>query len=164
LHHGTQSQAKARFFGDATARENQKTAPTDFSCLSLGTETATIVDQTVTSRETNLVRRYKLGSVEPFSASYNDNLNKFRAEAAKGWTEFNPAYSYAGLKVVTHAGPLTLVVPPSQQAIQIDDFARCVRDDRPTRVPGEMGRRDMVIIEAIYASAAQGGKRVEIAV
>jgi hypothetical protein len=107
LHHGTQSQAKARFFGDATARENQKTAPTDFSCLSLGTETATIVDQTVTSRETNLVRRYKLGSVEPFSASYNDNLNKFRAEAAKGWTEFNPAYSYAGLKVVTHAGPLT---------------------------------------------------------
>ena len=51
-----------------------------------------------------------------------------------------------------------------QQAVQIDDFARCVRDDQLTRVPGEMGRRDMVIIEAIYASAAQGGKRVEIAV
>jgi hypothetical protein len=30
-------------------------------------------------------------------------------------------------------------------------------------VPGEMGRRDMMIIEAIYASAAQGGKRVEVA-
>jgi hypothetical protein len=27
-----------------------------------------------------------------------------------------------------------------------------------------MGRRDMVIIEAIYASAAQEGKRVELAV
>jgi glucose-fructose oxidoreductase len=104
------------------------------------------------------------GARGDFSTSYNDNLNKFRAEAAKGWIEFNPAYSYAGLQVVTHAGPLTLVVPPSQQSIQIDDFARCVRDDRPTRVPGEMGRRDMVIIEAIYASAAQGGKRVEIAV
>jgi glucose-fructose oxidoreductase len=48
--------------------------------------------------------------------------------------------------------------------MQMDDFARCVRDDLSTRVPGEMGRRDMVIIEAIYASAAQGGKRVEIAV
>jgi glucose-fructose oxidoreductase len=103
------------------------------------------------------------GARGEFSTSYNDNLNKFRAEAAKGWIEINPAYSYTGLKAVTHAGPLSLVVPPSQQAVQIDDFARCVRDDLPTRVPGEMGRRDMVIIEAIYASAAQGGKRVEIA-
>jgi glucose-fructose oxidoreductase len=92
----------------------------------------------------------------------NDNLNKFRAEAAKGWIEINPAYSYVGLQASTHAGPLILVVPPSQQPVQMDDFARCVRDDLPTRVPGEMGR-DMVIIEAIYASAAQGGKRVEIA-
>jgi glucose-fructose oxidoreductase len=31
-------------------------------------------------------------------------------------------------------------------------------------VPGEMGRRDMVIIEAIYQSAAQDGKRIEIKV
>jgi hypothetical protein len=30
--------------------------------------------------------------------------------------------------------------------------------------PGEMGRRDVVIIEAICASAAQGGKRVEVTV
>jgi glucose-fructose oxidoreductase len=92
------------------------------------------------------------------------HLNNFRAEAAKDWIELNPAYSYAGLRAVTHAGPLNLVVPSSQQAMQMDDFARCVRDDLSTRVPGEMGRRDMVIIEAIYASAAQEGKRVEIAV
>ena len=104
------------------------------------------------------------GARGDFSTSYNDNLNKFRAEAAKGWIEINPAYSYSGLQAFTHAGPLILAVPPSQQAVQMDDFARCVRDDLPTRVPGEMGRRDMVIIEAIYASAAQGGKRVEIAV
>jgi glucose-fructose oxidoreductase len=47
--------------------------------------------------------------------------------------------------------------------VQTDDFARCVRSGLATRVPGEMGRRDMAIIEAVYASAAQGGKRVEIA-
>ena len=104
------------------------------------------------------------GARGDFSTSYNDNLNKFRAEAAKGWIEINPAYSYSGLQAFTHAGPLILAMPPSQQAVQMDDFARCVRDDLPTRVPGEMGRRDMVIIEAIYASAAQGGKRIEIAV
>jgi len=27
-----------------------------------------------------------------------------------------------------------------------------------------MGRRDMIIVEAIYTSAAQGGKRIEIKV
>ena len=32
----------------------------------------------------------------------------------------------------------------------------------PSLVPGEMGRRDNVIIEAIFASAAAGGKRVEV--
>jgi len=103
------------------------------------------------------------GARGDFSTSYNDTLNRFRAEAAKGWMEFDPAYSYAGgVKVLTQAGPLDLVVPPSQQAVQIDDFARCVRDDAQSRVAGEMGRRDMAIIEAIYASAAQGGKRIEI--
>jgi predicted dehydrogenase len=40
----------------------------------------------------------------------------------------------------------------------MDDFALCVREDRPTRVPGEMGLRDMKIIAAIY-EAAKTGKR-----
>lgn len=104
------------------------------------------------------------GTRGDFSASYNDEANYFRAEAANGWIALEPAYSYAGLQAVTNAGPLNLAVPPSQQAVQMDDFARCVRDGLATRVPGEMGRRDMAIIEAIYASAAQGGKRVEVKV
>jgi glucose-fructose oxidoreductase len=103
------------------------------------------------------------GARGEFSTSYNDTLNKFRAEAANGWIEIDPAFSYTGLRATTRAGPLQLAVPPSQQAVQMDDFARCVRDDLPTRVPGEMGRRDMMIIAAIYASAAQGGKRIEVA-
>jgi len=53
------------------------------------------------------------------------------------------------------------VPPPSQQAVQMDDFARCLLEGRESPVPGEMGRRDLVIIEAIYRSAAQGGRRVE---
>jgi glucose-fructose oxidoreductase len=46
----------------------------------------------------------------------------------------------------------------------MDDFARCVREGRESPVPGEMGRRDMVILEAIYRSAAAGGARVEVKV
>jgi glucose-fructose oxidoreductase len=94
--------------------------------------------------------------------SYNDNRNNFRAEAKGGWFEVGPAYGYNGLRAATSRGPVNVTPPVSQQALQIDDFALCVRDGRATRVPGEMGRRDMVMVEAIYASAAAGGKRVEV--
>ena len=102
------------------------------------------------------------GAKGEFSTSYNQGLDRFRAEAEKGWIEFGPAFQYGGLKVATSKGTLTLNVPPSQQAGQIDDFARCIREGRESPVSGAMGRRDMVIIEAIYKSAAQGGKRIEI--
>ena len=49
----------------------------------------------------------------------------------------------------------------SQQAKQIDDFALAIKNNRPSPVPGEMGRRDMKIITAIYESM-RTGKRVEI--
>ena len=48
--------------------------------------------------------------------------------------------------------------------MQIDDFALCVKEGRESPVSGEMGRRDMVIIEAIYKSAAENGRRIEIKV
>ncbi len=94
--------------------------------------------------------------------SYNDNANTFRAEAADGWFELAPAYSYTGLRGATHRGPLRIDPPVNQQARQMDDFAQCILTGRATPVPGEMGRRDLCVIEAIYASAAAGGRRVEV--
>lgn len=94
--------------------------------------------------------------------SYNSNRNNFRAEAKEGWFEAGPAYSYRGLRAATSKGPVTPTAPASQQALQMDAFALHVRDGAPNLVPGEMGRRDMVVVEAIYASAAAGGKRVEL--
>jgi predicted dehydrogenase len=43
----------------------------------------------------------------------------------------------------------------------MDDFADCILTGRKIAVPGEMGRRDMVIITAIY-EAARTGKRVKV--
>jgi glucose-fructose oxidoreductase len=102
------------------------------------------------------------GAKGEFATSYNGGADVFRAEGERGWFELKPAFAYGGLNATTSKGALAIAAPPSQQAIQIDDFAQCVRDGRETRVPGEMGRRDLIIIEAIYASAAQGGKRIEI--
>jgi len=97
-------------------------------------------------------------------SSYNDNRNDFRAEAPGGWFEIGPAYGYRGMKAATSRGPVVATQPASLQALQMDDFAVCVRDNLQTRLPGAMGRRDMVIVEAIYASAAAGGKRIEVKV
>ena len=41
--------------------------------------------------------------------------------------------------------------PIRQQTLQIDDFARCVFDNRESLVSGEMGLRDVKIIAATYA-------------
>ena len=93
--------------------------------------------------------------------SYNDGANRFRAEAADGWFEMDPAFSYRGLAGKTSEGPLKFEPPVCQQALQMDEFARCILSGEPSAVSGEMGRRDMRVIEAIYQSAATG-KRVEI--
>jgi glucose-fructose oxidoreductase len=103
------------------------------------------------------------GLVFDGSTSYQQNGNEIRAENADGkqFVQIKPAFGYGGLRGETQAGPLNFKLPMKQQALQMDDFAACVRDNLPSRVPGEMGLRDMKIIEAIY-SAASSGKRVEI--
>jgi len=93
--------------------------------------------------------------------SYDEGRNDFRAEAKDGWIELKPAFNYGGNRGATHRGPIEYAAV-NQQAAQMDDFALCVKEARPTRVPGELGRRDLAIVEAIYASAAAGGKRVAV--
>ncbi|HUG10054.1 MAG TPA: Gfo/Idh/MocA family oxidoreductase [Opitutaceae bacterium] len=102
------------------------------------------------------------GALAKGLTSYNDRANNFRADADRGWFELQSAYIYRNLRGATHKGPLQFSPEVNQQALQMDDFAECVKTGRATPVPGEMGRRDMQIVEAIYASAASDGARVEI--
>jgi len=51
----------------------------------------------------------------------------------------------------------------NQQSAQMDDFANCIKQNRNTIVPGEMGMQDMRIVKAIYRSVASG-KREKIQV
>ena len=88
-------------------------------------------------------------------SSYEDSDNHFRMESADGWAELSPAYSYGGIEGKTAQGPMDFP-EVNQQALQMDDFARCIMEDEQTIVPGEMGKRDMIILEAIYESAETG--------
>ncbi len=40
----------------------------------------------------------------------------------------------------------------------MDDFADCILNNKPTRVPGEMGLRDVQLMAAIYRAAETGQK------
>jgi len=92
--------------------------------------------------------------------SYNDNFNFLRAEADKGIFELTSAFNYSGQKGNTPEGAMNFP-QVNQQAKQMDDFALAIKNNRPTSVPGEMGKRDVRIIAAIY-EAMNTGKKVII--
>ena len=71
----------------------------------------------------------------------------------------DPATSYSGQKMVLEGADRREFKPgdPSVQfSRQLDHFVDAIRDGAPMRTPGEMGLRDLRLIEAIYASAAAG--------
>jgi predicted dehydrogenase len=93
-------------------------------------------------------------------ASYSQNMNYLKAEAEKGVFELTSAFNYSGQAGYTPAGQMDFP-RVNQQARQMDDFALAIKDKRPTPVPGEMGKRDVRIIEAIY-EAMNTGKKITI--
>ena len=107
-----------------TAREHPKTRPDFFRDVEEG------LDWTM---------EFANGAKAEFMTSYNAGEDRFRAESAKGWIEIAPAFGYGGYKVSTNKGPLKITAPQSQQALQIDDFAVCVRDNVQTRAQGRWG-------------------------
>ncbi|HET9052627.1 MAG TPA: Gfo/Idh/MocA family oxidoreductase [Cyclobacteriaceae bacterium] len=100
------------------------------------------------------------GMLAEGSTSYNDSMNFVHAEAENGWFKLQPAFNYSDLRGETVAGKMELP-QVNQQAKQMDDFALAIKNNRPTPVPGEMGKRDVKLIQAIY-EAARSGKRIEL--
>lgn len=101
------------------------------------------------------------GTVSSHSTSYSGNVNRLYMMSTNGWAEIDPAYSYGGLSARTSEGPMELP-QVNQQALQMDDFARCIEEDEQSRVPGEEGLRDMKVIEAIYRSIDAGSEWVGV--
>ncbi|WP_299291166.1 Gfo/Idh/MocA family oxidoreductase [uncultured Mucilaginibacter sp.] len=93
-------------------------------------------------------------------SSYNNNWGYLKAKTEKGFFELEPAYGYGGIDGRTSNGPMNI---PNviQQALQMDDFANCINLKKPTRVPGEEGLKDMLVVDAIYRSL-DSGKREKI--
>lgn len=101
------------------------------------------------------------GIIARCETSYTSDMDLLHANATHGWFELSPAYGYSGIQGKTATGFMDLP-PVNQQAAQMDNFAISVLDNKPVRVPGTLGRADLVIIEAIY-EAMESGKKISIA-
>lgn len=102
------------------------------------------------------------GAVCDAVTSFNHSNDTFRAEGTKGFYDFSEhAFSYKVGTVVSSKGPVHFPAPASQQALQMDNFCECIWSGRESEVNGEMGKRDLKIITAIY-EAAGTGKRVAV--
>jgi predicted dehydrogenase len=100
------------------------------------------------------------GLIASCSTSYNDNMNFLRAEAENGVFELTSAYNYGGQRGSTPDGVMNFP-HINQQAKQMDAFALSIKKNQKTIVPGEMGRRDVKYLQAVY-EAMRTGKRIII--
>jgi predicted dehydrogenase len=112
--------------------------------------------------------KFTSGVVAYCSTSYNSQLfGRYTAKASRGWFEMQPAFYYNG-NHGARSDDKEIRFPEVdalgqyyQFAAEMDDFAQCILNNTPTRVPGEEGLRDVKIMMAIY-EAARSGKTVEL--
>ena len=102
------------------------------------------------------------GLVAECATSFGREMNTLRADCERGWYELSPFQTYDGLKGRTSDGQTfaSTGTSPYQQAKQMDDNALAILRGEPPLVPGEEGLRDMRVVDAVYASARAGGKRI----
>jgi predicted dehydrogenase len=101
------------------------------------------------------------GAIAHGQSGYNADWNHLKVKAERGWFDLTEAYRYGGMAGATSKGPMNFDSNVNQQALQMDNFAQCITQNKATIVPGEEGLKDMKVIEAIYRSIASG-KREKI--
>ena len=98
------------------------------------------------------------GTVAQMATSYDSPArNQVEVRGSGGVLMMDPATGYGGNRMtLTRAETRTLTPgdPKVQFAAQMDHFALAIREGAAIITPGEMGRRDMRLIDAIYAAAA----------
>lgn len=101
------------------------------------------------------------------SYCYSPYTSRQRYFGAKGSLTMEPATTYDRNTIVMEGGgqprrEIGAGNPLGQFAAQIDGFSAAARANTPHRTPGEMGLRDLRLIEAFYQSADDGGRIVKL--
>ena len=100
------------------------------------------------------------GAMASCTTSYAANTEYMRISYEKGWVYMSPAYSYGPIQGKTNKQTIDLP-HTNHQALHMDGVCLDFKNGNPNIVPGEMGLRDMKIVEAVY-EAMETGKRVKL--
>ena len=123
-----------------------------------GEEPISVTAQTFTSRpemfsevdETTLFQlEFPSGALANLHTSFGMSMNYLNATAKKGWFKLDPFSAYRGIQGSSKDGPIEYP-QVNQQATQMDEQALSIMNDKPMRVPGEEGLKDMIVVEGVY--------------
>ncbi|WP_197425819.1 Gfo/Idh/MocA family protein [Erythrobacter sp. CCH5-A1] len=101
------------------------------------------------------------GAVAQVVTSYDSaGINMVEARGTAGALRMHPATGYGGNTLVVENGRERRTLEPGDPEVQfaamLDHLAAAVREGAVVITPGEMGLRDLRLMEAVYASAASG--------
>ena len=108
----------------------------------------TEVDETTTYK-----LRLQNGLIAEGLTSVGMPENELKVICEQGWYNLSPMQAYYNVTGRRSDGHRLDANVPCQQCIQMDDDALAILNNTPFICPGEMGKRDIQIIEGIFESA-----------
>ncbi len=110
---------------------------------------------------------YPSGALAHCDCSFGTAVSRrYRVHCTDGLIEMDPAFGYKGLRLFTRdaedAKVTELKIPQVNHfAAEMDHFSQCVRGDKESSTPGELGLADMRIMAAIQ-EAIHTGRRTKV--
>jgi glucose-fructose oxidoreductase len=102
------------------------------------------------------------GVVAKGETSFGKSTNYLDVTCSDGWYRLRPFQTYSGVLGRTSDGTRLRPSGRDQQARQMDDDARAIKNDEAPLVPGSEGRADIRIVNAIMESDRTDGARIEL--
>ena len=102
------------------------------------------------------------GVVAEGETSFGKSTNYLDVTYADGWCRLRPFQTYSGVQGRTSDGTRLRPSGRDQQARQMDNDARAIKNDTAPIAPGEEGLADIRIVNAIMESDEKGGARIAL--
>jgi glucose-fructose oxidoreductase len=93
---------------------------------------------------------------------FGKSMNYLRVNCEDGWYKLEPFQSYSGVEGVTSDGKRLEPCGCNQQALQMDNEAVAIKENRDPVVPGEEGLKDIRIVNAIMESSENNQAWIEL--
>ena len=110
--------------------------------------------------------RFPSGALASCTTTYaGSGGSRLRVMSESGEIFLEPAFSYSAPKMwIKERGQLQQAVRPAvdQFANEMDEFSKCILENKAPRTPGEEGLADIRVIRALY-DAAREGKSMKLA-